>query len=65
MIKTVLTPLFNWMPVIFGIGFVAPVIAAFLELFGLPAPLGYPALYTGLALGLTWGLIAKFTGRWI
>ena len=65
MMKAILTPLFNWMPIIFGIGFVAPVIAAFLVAFGMDALLGQPAIYAGLAIGTTWGIVAKFTGRWI
>jgi hypothetical protein len=65
MIKAVLTPIFEWMPVIFGVGFLAPVIAAFLNAGGVAAPLGFAPIQVGLAVGLTWGLIAKFTGRWI
>lgn len=65
MLKAILTPLFEWMPVIFGVGFVAPVIAAFLVAFGWDAPLGQPAIYAGLLLGTGWGLVAKFTGRWV
>ena len=65
MIKTILGPVFDWMPVIFGVGFVAPVIAAFLVAGGIDAPFGFAPIHVGLAAGLTWGLIAKFTGRWV
>lgn len=65
MIKTILTTIFAWMPVIFGVGFLAPVIAAFLNAGGMAAPFGVAAIYVGLGIGLTWGLVAKFTGRWI
>ena len=65
MLKLVLGPVFEWMPVIFGVGFLAPVIAAFMNVGGLSNPFGIAAIYVGLAIGLTWGLIAKFTGRWI
>jgi len=65
MLKAILTPLFNWMPILFGVGFVAPVIAAFLIAGGVTDPLGFVPIHVGLAAGLTWGIIAKFTGRWI
>lgn len=55
----------SWMPVIFGIGFLAPVTAALLIAGGFDAFLGRAPIEWGLAIGLTWGLVAKFTGRWI
>ena len=57
--------LFEWMPVLFGIGFLAPVFAAMLSAVGVTEPLGFAPIHVGLAAGLTWGLIAKFTGRWV
>jgi len=65
MLKTFLTPIFDWLPVIFGVGFLAPVIAAGLNAGGITLPFGMEPLYLGLAIGLAWGLFAKFTGRWI
>ncbi len=65
MLKAVLTPIFDWLPVLFGIGFLAPVIAAFMNVSGLHDPFGITAIYYGLGIGLTWGLVAKLTGRWI
>jgi len=65
MIKSVLTFIFHWMPIIFGVGFVAPVIAAMLVAAGFAEPFGLQAIHVGLALGLMWGSIAQFTGRWI
>ncbi len=64
-IKTALRALFDWMPVIFGIWFVAPVIAAFIVLSGVDLPFDRAPIELGLALGLGWGIIAKVTGRWI
>ncbi len=63
--KAVLEFIFNWMPIIFGIGFVAPVVAAFLNAGGFTEVFGLPALYWGLGIGLVWGSVARFTGRWI
>jgi len=65
MLKMILERVFEWMPVIFGIGFVAPVIAAFMNAGGVHSVFGIAAIYIGCAAGLTWGLIAKFTGRWV
>lgn len=65
MLKTILTPIFDWLPVLFGIGFIAPVIAAFMNIGGMAEPFGVTAIYYGLAVGLIWGLVAKFTGRWM
>jgi len=65
MLKAVLTPIFDWLPVLFGIGFLAPVIAAFMNVGGIAELFGVAPIYYGLAIGLTWGLVAKLTGRWI
>jgi len=63
--ETFLKLLAAWMPVIFGVGFLAPVFAAMLVATGVEAPLGFAPIHVGLAAGLSWGLIAKFTGRWV
>lgn len=57
--------IFPWGPVLFGIGFLARLIAAFLTSVGISAPLGLTEMQTGLIVGGTWGLVAKFGGRWI
>ena len=57
--------LFPWGPVFFGIGFLAPVIAALMTAMNLPAPWGFSEIQIGLVIGIGWGLIAKFGGRWI
>jgi len=60
-----LKALFPWGPVFFGIGFLAPLIAAIMGELNMPAPLGLSEIHIGLAIGAMWGLIAKFGGRWI
>lgn len=57
--------LFEYMPVVFGLGFVAPLIAQVLLRVGAPAPFGVPALVVGLVVGPAWGLYAKVRGRWL
>lgn len=52
-------------PVLFGIGFLAPLIAQSLQAASLPAPLGLTPIQFGLALGSSMGVIARLRGRWI
>ena len=58
--ERVLTALNALLPLAFGLGFLAPVIAVLCEAAGTPAPLG-----VGVAIGGGWGLVATLTGRWI
>ena len=53
------------LPLLFGIGFLAPVIAQGLDAAGLAAPFGLGALTFGLIIGGAWGLFATVTGRWV
>ena len=60
-----LQKLFSVMPLIFGIGFIAPVIAQSMALGGWEAPLGMERITFGLLIGALWGLYATIKGRWI
>ncbi|MDO8380474.1 MAG: hypothetical protein V4597_19135 [Pseudomonadota bacterium] len=62
---SLLRPILAWGPVFFGIAFLAPLFAQILQALGVTAPLGLPPIAVGLAVGGTWGLIAKLGGRWI
>ena len=62
---TLIKILFAWGPILLGLGFLAPLTVQAMEAAALTPPFGLTPLHIGLALGLTWGLIAKFTGRWI
>lgn len=53
------------LPLIFGIGFLAPVIAQGLQAVDIGAPFGLGALTFGLIIGGAWGLFATLKGRWI
>lgn len=55
----------SWGPVLFGVGFVAPLVTQSLDAASMDAPWGASNLTFGLALGLTLGLIAKVRGRWL
>jgi hypothetical protein len=63
--QTALKQLFHWMPLLFGIGFIAPLIAQSMALWEIDAPLGMSRLLFGLVIGAPWGLYAVLRGRWI
>ena len=52
-------------PILFGIAFLAPLIAQSMVALSLPAPPGLEPIHFGLALGLVLGVVAAFRGRWI
>ena len=53
------------LPLIFAIGFLAPLMAQALLAIGWSAPAGLTPLQFGLIVAGVWGLVATFTGRWI
>jgi len=55
----------QFMPLIFGVGFLAPLIAQVIERIGWTAPFSLPPLAAGLLIGGLWGAHAQFRGRWI
>ncbi len=57
--------LFYWMPFLFGIGFIAPLIAQTMAYWDVAAPLGMSRMLFGLLIGAPWGLYAVWRGRWI
>jgi hypothetical protein len=57
--------LFHWMPLIFGIGFIAPLITQTMALWDIAAPFGMSRIGFGLAIGAPWGFYAVLRGRWI
>ena len=65
MLRDVLARLFAIGPLLFGIGFMAPVIAALINATGLVLPFGLAPIYVGLAIGVVWGAIATKRGAWI
>lgn len=57
--------LFHWMPFIFGIGFIAPLIAQTMAWWDIAAPFGMNGIAFGFLIGAPWGLYAVLRGRWI
>ncbi|KRA60461.1 hypothetical protein ASD79_07730 [Caulobacter sp. Root655] len=53
------------MPLIFGIGFVAPLITQLLERLLPGAAQAQWPLVAGLAIGGSWGAAANLRGRWL
>ena len=57
--------LFSVMPFLFGIGFIAPLIAQTMAYWEIPASFGISRIVFGLLIGAPWGLYATLRGRWI
>ncbi|MFC4254955.1 hypothetical protein GRI97_05930 [Altererythrobacter xixiisoli] len=57
--------LFYWMPFLFGIGFIAPLIAQSMAYWDIAAPLGMSRIVFGLLIGAPWGLVTVIRGRWV
>lgn len=57
--------LFYWMPFLFGLGFIAPLIAQMLVYWDVAAPMGLSPVAFGLMIGASWGLYATLRGRWV
>ncbi len=55
----------QYMPLIFGVGFLAPLIAQVIERAAWAQPFGASPLAAGLVIGGLWGAQAQFRGRWI
>lgn len=60
-----LRKLFYVMPFLFGIGFIAPLIAQTMAYWDMAAPFGMSRIAFGLMIGAPWGLYAMLRGRWI
>ena len=65
MIRTALQRLSPWGPLLFGLGFLGPLLATLAGRAGITAPFGLSSLQFGLAVGAIWGTYAKFRGSWL
>jgi hypothetical protein len=61
----ILKKLGDYGPVLFGVGFVAPLIAQSMDAASLSTPFGLPNIAFGLILGTSMGAVAKLRGRWV
>ena len=55
----------NWGPVLFGLGFIAPLIAQSMQAASLAPPLGLSPIQFGLGVAIPLGFLAKQRGTWI
>jgi hypothetical protein len=63
--QVALKHIFHWLPLLFGIGFIAPLIAQTMTYWDIAAPFGMSRIAFGLLIGAPWGLYAVIRGRWI
>lgn len=57
--------IFKFGPIIFGIGFMAPLFTALIVRAGLALPFDLTPLLAGLLLGGGFGLFAQLRGSWV
>jgi hypothetical protein len=62
---TILERIADYGPILFGIGFVAPLTAQSMEAVAISAPLGLSNIAFGLILGVSMGAVAKLRGTWV
>ena len=55
----------SWGPVAFGVLIFAPMWAAALDALNITLPYGITNLTLTMAIGLSWGLVAKLRGQWL
>ncbi|NQZ99063.1 MAG: hypothetical protein HRU01_21370 [Myxococcales bacterium] len=61
----IITKLGSLGPLLFGVGFIAPLIAQSMDAASVSAPLGLSNIAFGLAVGVTMGVIAWRRGSWV
>ena len=61
----VIKAIFYFGPLLFGIGFLAPLSAQIIQAMSWTPPFGLTPLMTGLILGGAYGLLAQIRGRWV
>ena len=60
-----LTVVMRFLPLAFGLGFLAPLVTAMLTMTGVTPPFGLEPGTLGLLVGGGWGLLASVSGRWL
>lgn len=64
-VSEVLKKAYAWGPVLFGIGFIAPLLAQTMDAASVAAPAGLSNIQFGLIVGIAAGSIAKLRGTWV
>ena len=65
MFQTILGKLGPWGPLLFGLGFIAPVMAELLSRAGVQSVLGAPVIVIGLVIGGVSGFWASRRRSWL
>lgn len=63
--ETAVKTLLHWMPFLFGIGFIAPLIAQVIMALHVQPPFGLSPILFGLLIGAPWGFQTVIRGRWV
>lgn len=63
--QQVIKSIFYFGPLLFGLGFLAPLSAQLIEALSWSPPFGLSPLMAGLIIGGALGMIAQVRGRWI
>ena len=63
--QQVIKTIFYFGPLLFGIGFLAPLSAQLIDALSWTPPLGLSPVIAGLIIGGCLGLMAQLRGRWI
>ena len=61
----VLKTIFYFGPLLFGLGFLTPLVAQIIKAMAWSPPFGLTPLMMGLIVGGTLGILAQIRGRWI
>ncbi|MEO0451459.1 MAG: hypothetical protein AAFZ74_14195 [Pseudomonadota bacterium] len=61
----VLKTVFYFGPLIFGLGFLTPLVSQLIKAAAWTPPFGLTPLMAGLIVGGTLGIVAQIRGRWI
>ncbi len=62
---SILALIAKFLPLIFAVGFVIPVLAQLILAIGWTAPFGLGPLHFAALTGGGWGVFAQIKGRWI
>ncbi len=57
--------LVSWGPLLFGVGFLGPLIAQTLDALSIEAPIAPSNLAFGLGVGVLAGIVARVRGSWV
>ncbi|MEO9467684.1 hypothetical protein [Parasphingorhabdus sp.] len=63
--EAVVAKIFAFAPLMWGLGFLAPLTAQIINVAGWTTPMGLSPLAFGCILGGVWGLYAQIRGTWL